>query len=136
MGVSSISALEDVYAQNWRDLPHYYEAVSGGSWPTMRGIRVRDEDKLRRSVINRILCHAALVKSEIESDFGIDFDEHFSTELARLCEMEKDGLVSMDDRHLEVTPLGRIFVRNVAMVFDEYLSRSESSPKHMYSKTL
>ena len=136
MGVSSISGLEDVYAQNWRDLPRYYDAVARGSWPTMRGIRVREEDKLRRSVINRILCHAALVKSEIESDFGVDFDEHFAPELSTLVELERDGLVSLDDRQIVVTPLGRIFVRNVAMVFDEYLNRSEATPKQMYSKTL
>ncbi len=136
MGVSSISGLEDVYAQNWRDLPRYYEAVARGRWPTMRGIRVREEDKLRRSVINRILCHAALVKSEIEGDFGVDFDEHFAAELSRLVELERDGLVLLDDRQIEVTPLGRIFVRNVAMVFDEYLNKSEATPKQMYSRTL
>ena len=136
MGVSSISGLEDVYAQNWRDLPRYYDAVTRGSLPTMRGIRVREEDKLRRSVINRILCHAALVKSEIEDDFGIDFDDHFASELARLVEMEKDGLVSLEDARIKVTQLGRIFVRNVAMVFDEYLNRSEITSKQMYSRTL
>jgi oxygen-independent coproporphyrinogen III oxidase len=136
MGVSSISALEDVYAQNWRDLPAYYKAVSEGNWPTMRGIHVSGEDKLRRSVINRILCHTALVKSEIEDEFGINFDEHFAPELNRLVEMADDGLVSLDHERLEVRPLGRIFARNVAMVFDEYLKRSEAMPKQMYSQTL
>jgi coproporphyrinogen III oxidase-like Fe-S oxidoreductase len=40
MGVSSISGIEDAYVQNWRELPHYYEAINQGSWPTMRGKRV------------------------------------------------------------------------------------------------
>src|SRR6185436_14102410 len=61
MGVSSISAVEDAYAQNWRDLARYYEAISAGRWPTMRGVRVSEEDKLRRSVINRLLCHCVVV---------------------------------------------------------------------------
>jgi len=135
MGVSSISGLEDVYAQNCRDLPSYYKSVSEGSWPTMRGIRLSGEDKLRRSVITRILCHTSLVKSEIEEDFGIDFDEHFAPELGRLVEMERDELVSLDDGRIEVKPLGRIFVRNVAMVFDEYLNR-EAGTRQMYSSTL
>lgn len=89
MGVSSISALEDVYAQNWREVPRYYEAIDSGELPTMRGMRVSDEDKLRRSLINRILCHTVVVKSEVERDFGIDFNEHFAPELVRLRELER-----------------------------------------------
>jgi oxygen-independent coproporphyrinogen III oxidase len=136
MGVSSITALEDVYAQNWRDVPRYYESIDEGRWPVMRGMRVSDEDKLRRSVINRILCHTVLVKSEVERDFGIDFDEHFAPELARLRELERDGLVRLDDGSIEVAPLGRIFIRNIAMAFDGYLNRPEAQPKQVFSKTL
>ncbi len=136
MGVSSISALADVYAQNWRDLPCYYEAIDAGRWPTMRGVRLSDEDKVRRSIINRILCHTVVVKAEIERDFGINFDEHFAAELARLGQLERDGLVSLDDRRIEAAPLGRIFIRNVAMVFDAYLNRSEANKNQVFSKTL
>jgi oxygen-independent coproporphyrinogen-3 oxidase len=136
MGVSSISGLEDVYAQNWRDLPRYYQAIAEGRWPTMRGIRVSEEDKLRRSVINRILCHAVLVKSEIERDFGINFDEHFATELTRLRQLERDGLVRLDDERIELAPLGRIFIRNVAMAFDAYLNKAEAFRTKVFSKTL
>ena len=136
MGVSAIGGLEDVYSQNCRDLNQYYEAIDSGRWPTMRGIRVTDEDKIRRSVINRILCHAVVVKSEIERDFGIDFDKHFAPELARLQELERDGLARLKDGRIEVAPLGRIFIRNVAMVFDEYLNRSDAPAKQVFSRTL
>ncbi len=135
MGVSSISGLEDAYAQNWRDLPRYYEAIAAGRLPTMRGIRVSEEDKLRRSVINRVLCHTVLVKSEIEREFNIDFDDHFAPELVRLGELERDGLVRIDGDRIEVAPLGRIFIRNVAMEFDAYLSKPEEQ-KSVFSKTL
>ena len=135
MGVSSISGLEDAYAQNCRDLAHYYEAIDADRWPTMRGMRVSDEDKLRRSVINRILCHTVVVKAEIEREFGIDFDEHFAEELVQLRVLERDGLVRLDDWRIEVAPLGRIFIRNIAMVFDAYLSTAEA-PRQTFSKTL
>ena len=135
MGVSSISGLEDAYVQNWRDLPRYYEAIAAGRWPVMRGIRVSEEDKLRRSVINRILCHSVVVKSEVEREFNISFDDHFAPELARLVELERDGLVRFDGGRIEVAPLGRIFIRNVAMVFDAYLSNS-GGQKPLFSKTL
>ena len=136
MGVSSISGLEDAYAQSWRELPKYYAAIDSGEWPTMRGMRVTEEDKLRRSVINRILCHTVLVKSEVERDFGINFDEHFAAELASLCELERDGLVRLSAKQIEVAPLGRIFIRNIAMVFDEYLKKPERGRSQAFSKTL
>lgn len=133
MGVSAISGLEDVYAQNWRDLPSYYQAIDQGRWPVMRGIRVSREDKLRRSVINRILCHTVLVKSEIEREFGIAFDKHFAGELQMLKELERDNMVRMNGDRIEIAALGRIFIRNVAMVFDAYL---DGEGKQAFSKTL
>jgi oxygen-independent coproporphyrinogen-3 oxidase len=138
MGVSAISGLEDVYAQNWRELGCYYEAIAAGRWPTMRGARVSREDKLRRAVINRILCHTVLLKSEIEREFSIGFDRHFAPELERLRELERDGLVRLDGDRIEVAPLGRIFIRNVAMVFDAYLKPevAQAGQKKAFSSTL
>ena len=136
MGVSSITGLEDVYAQNCRDLSGYYTSIEAGSWPVMRGMQISPEDKLRRSVINRILCHTVLVKSEIEEDFGIGFDEHFAAEIADLRELERDGLVQITDARIEVTPLGRILIRNVAMVFDEYLKKERGAATQVFSRTL
>ena len=101
----------------------------------MRGVRVSEEDKLRRSVINRVLCHSVLVKSEVEREFNINFDDHFAQELARLVELERDGLVQFDGDRLEVAPLGRVFIRNIAMVFDAYLS-NQKAEKPLFSKTL
>ena len=136
MGVSSISGLEDVYGQNWRDLPSYYKAIDERRWPTMRGIRLSREDKLRRTVISRILCHSVLVKSEIEREFGIAFDDYFDKELKILRELERDSLVRLNDDRIEIAPLGRIFIRNVAMVFDAYLERGVTERKRAFSRTL
>lgn len=136
LGVSSISGLEDAYAQNWRDLKQYYESIESGLWPTMRGMRVSREDKLRREVINRLLCHTVLVKSEIEREFDIDFDTHFAQEMARLRKLEQDNLVRLSDDRIEVVGVGRIFIRNVAMEFDAYLNKPEAAKKQVFSKTL
>ncbi len=136
MGVSSISSFEDAYAQNWRDLPHYYEAINDNQLPTMRGIYVTEEDKLRRSVINRILCHCKVVKREVERDFNINFDDYFTRELTQLRQLAKDGLVEIADDEITIAPLGRIFLRNVAMVFDAYLQQSELAKRKVFSRTL
>jgi oxygen-independent coproporphyrinogen-3 oxidase len=136
MGVSAISGLEDVYAQNWRDLPHYYEAIDRDIWPTMRGANVSTEDKIRRSTINRLLCHCVVVKREVERDFDIDFDDYFAAELERLPELERDGLVRLGQDRIAVAPLGRIFIRNIAMVFDSYLHTPNAQRERRFSRTL
>ncbi|MEW6125655.1 MAG: oxygen-independent coproporphyrinogen III oxidase [Acidobacteriota bacterium] len=136
MGVSSISGFADAYAQNWRDLPHYYDAINRHELPTMRGVRVTEEDKLRRSVINRILCHCKVVKSEVEGDFNIRFDDFFASELAELEALTVDNLVRLTADEIIIEPLGRIFLRNVAMVFDAYLQRAEASKRKVFSRTL
>jgi oxygen-independent coproporphyrinogen-3 oxidase len=134
MGVSAISGTEHAYAQNFRDLPQYSTAAGSGALPTMRGLRVQEDDRIRRAVINRILCHAVLDKRDVEREFGLDFDEYFAPELERLVALEADTLVRCSPARLDVTPLGRIFIRNVAMVFDRYLARPKERP--LFSKTL
>ncbi len=133
-GVSSISGVDRVYAQNFRDLKSYYAAVEERRLPTMRGIRLSDDDVIRRAVISRILCHCVLHKSEIEDEFGLRFDEYFGDELVRLAPLANDGLVALTPEAISVTSLGRIFIRNVGMVFDKYLLRPKDKP--VFSKTL
>jgi oxygen-independent coproporphyrinogen-3 oxidase len=134
MGVSAISGAERAYAQNFRDLKQYYGATEGQTLPTMRGLRVTDDDRIRRTVISRILCHCVLRKREIEVEFDLRFDDYFAPELERLRALEADGLVRQAPETVEVTPLGRIFIRNVGMVFDRYLAKPKDRP--LFSKTL
>jgi len=134
LGVSSISGVENVYAQNQRDLKQYKAAVCGGGLPVMRGIRLTADDLVRRAVISRLLCHCELRKREIDSEFGVAFDEYFGEELARLRPLEEDGLVRVTAEAISVAPLGRIFIRNVGMVFDRYLQKPKTKP--LFSKTL
>ena len=134
MGVSSISGLDRVYAQNFRDLKSYYEAIDGNSLPTMRGIRLTDDDVIRRTVISKLLCHCVLHKKEIEAEFSICFDEYFADALPRLDVLQNDGLVTLSPGTISVTQLGRIFIRNVGMVFDKYLLNPKNRP--VFSKTL
>jgi oxygen-independent coproporphyrinogen-3 oxidase len=136
MGVSAISAIGESYAQNVRDLPGYGARVSERGIATMRGYRLSSDDRLRRAVINRLLCHTVVRKSEIESEFGIRFDETFAPELERLASFVADGLVVFAPDEIRVTGPGRVFIRNVAMVFDPYLDRQKLEGQPLYSKTL
>ncbi len=134
MGVSSISGIDRVYAQNRRALPDYSAAIDRRGLPTTRGIELTGDDVLRRAVIGRLLCHCVLRKAEVEGEFGVRFDEYFAGELERLKKFEADGLVRLDPESIAVTQLGRIFIRNVGMVFDKYLQQPKTGP--VFSKTL
>ena len=136
MGVTAISAFQNAYAQNQRDLPAWQKAVADRGLATMRGYHLSDEDRLRRAVINRLLCHTVVIKEEIAREFGVDFDEYFVTELAQLAAPREDGLVLMDAKEIRATWLGRIFIRNLAMIFDPYLEKQHLNAKPLFSKTL
>lgn len=133
-GVSSISGLDGTYAQNHRDIKNYYASIEQGSVPIMRGMRLNDDDVVRRAVISRLLCHCMLVKKEIEFEFGINFDDYFKNELIRMEDLKIDGLVDLSAESISVTMLGRIFIRNVGMIFDKYLQKPKDKP--VFSKTL
>jgi oxygen-independent coproporphyrinogen-3 oxidase len=136
MGVSAISAVGGTYAQNYREVPRYTEAVDRRGIATMRGYSLSDDDRLRRAVITRLLCHAVIRKGEIAREFGIDFDDTFAAELARLQPFVDDRLVALTGDEIRVTFLGRIFIRNVAMIFDPYLEKQRLAEQPLFSKTL
>jgi oxygen-independent coproporphyrinogen III oxidase len=136
MGVSAISSVGDAYAQNRREVPAYQTAVTERGIATMRGYKLSADDLLRRAVIGRLLCHTVILKREVESEFSISFDRYFAAELARLAEPSADGLVTLDQDEIRVTSLGRIFIRNVAMVFDRYIEEQKMDQKPLFSKTL
>ena len=73
-------------------------------------------------------------KREIKQEFGLQFDEYLADDIARLKSMADDGLVVISPDCIFVTALGRIFIRNVGVVFDTYLRTPESTP--LFSKTL
>ncbi|MBI2964230.1 MAG: oxygen-independent coproporphyrinogen III oxidase [Deltaproteobacteria bacterium] len=135
LGVSAISGIGRVYAQNFRDLPSYARRIGGGDLATMRGIRLTEDDVLRREVIVRVLCHGRLRTQEIESEFGIDFEDYFAAERSRIEDLERDGLIELRAGEISVTLLGRIFLRVVGMVFDAYLQRGEGD-RPVFSKTV
>lgn len=136
MGVSAISSIGRAYAQNSREIPAYQTAVKDRGIATMRGYRLSDDDEVRRAVIGRLLCHTVIFKREIEREFGIEFDEYFAGELDRLTEPRDEGLVVLGADEIRVTPLGRIFIRNVAMTFDRYLHEQQMDKRPLFSKTL
>jgi oxygen-independent coproporphyrinogen-3 oxidase len=124
-GVSSIGEVGGGYAQNLKTVAEYGAAIQDDRFAVCRGLVISDEDALRRDVILRLMCQFRLDKRDVERQYGIeDFDRRFAAELAQLAPMAGDGLVEIDRDRIEVTPLGRLLVRNIAMSFDAYLGKS------------
>ena len=121
-GMSSISQIPEAYWQNEKELPKWQEAVDAGRVPLQRAYFVTDEDKIRRETIMRVMCDLSLDYAAMSQQLGINFAEHFAGELAALAPFEADGLVKRTPSGLEVTDTGRLFIRNIAMCFDNTLA--------------
>jgi oxygen-independent coproporphyrinogen-3 oxidase len=128
-GMSAISQIPDAYWQNEKELPKYYGALDAGRSPLARGYVVSDEDKARRDTIMRIMCDLALDYAAMSRRLGFNFTTHFERELDSLSAFEADGLVQRTPSGLTVTDTGRLFIRNIAMCFDNTLAPA-SERKH------
>lgn len=127
LGVSAIGKVGDCYAQNQKDIPSWQKEVSKGRLPIWRGVCLTTEDRLRRGIIESIMCHGEVHFDRFEANFGIDFNDHFALELCNLRQLEKDGLLKMTETGFRATPEGRLLLRAIAMNFDEYLHTKQSN---------
>lgn len=137
VGVSSISMIDNVYVQNARELNRYQQKMDMGLLPVTKGFTLNQEDILRRFVINRLICNGELSFTEIYRRFDIVAQQHFQNELLRLQPMVQDDLIRIDSNGIEVLNKGRLLIRRVCMVFDEYLEAAGKNIHPMrYSKII
>ncbi|MDH0866309.1 oxygen-independent coproporphyrinogen III oxidase [Mitsuaria sp. GD03876] len=127
LGVSAISKVGSSFAQNVKTLPEYYAALREGRLPIERGLSLDQDDLVRRDAIMALMCQGRLAFDPIERSHGIVMTDYFAPELARLRRLEADGLVTLEPRAVQVTPMGWFFVRAVAMVFDRYLKATPAA---------
>ncbi|GGK83150.1 oxygen-independent coproporphyrinogen III oxidase [Amphritea balenae] len=125
MGVSAISQIGDVYYQNEHDIAAYTVAVEERDDAIKRGVTLTRDDSIRRAVITQLICQFELTMSDIEERFDICFAEYFAEELEDLQRFTEDGLIILDDKHIEVTPAGRLLIRRICMSFDAYIPKQQ-----------
>lgn len=143
-GTTGISDSGGAYWQNHVDIEAWTAAIERGELPVARGVVLDADDAIRRTVINRLMCDGAIdladVDTACQAEGGRDAGAYFATELDELCQEGYADLVRVDRlrRRVEATPLGRLLIRNVAMVFDRYLREAESTagPRPRFSATL
>ena len=136
LGVSSVGQVGGNYFQNEKNLSRYFAGLENDEFAVERGWISSQDDRLRRSVIHQILCDLRIDFTQFVQSHGVSFAEYFAAEHRRLRQLESDGLVELLHERLQVTPLGRFFLRNVAMPFDAYLDRNSGSASQLYSQTV
>lgn len=138
LGTSAISDIGGGYAQSHRRMASYLAAVASGELPTERGIELSTDDEVRRHVITELMCNGRLLAHEITDRFGILVEDHFADELAEMNApggLVEAGFVVINGNDIEATPVGRMFIRNVAMVFDTRL-KARATEDQMFSRTV
>ena len=124
-GLTAIADVQGRYAQSVPQLAKYYRHLDEGQLPTVRGITLTDDDRRRRAVINQLMCNFWV-------DLGEDADTYFGPELEALRTDAFADLCTVQGSEIELTTLGQIFVRNVAMVLDARLKERQ----HQFSRTV
>jgi oxygen-independent coproporphyrinogen-3 oxidase len=132
-GMSAVSQIPEAYWQNEKELPKYQTAVDADKVPLHKAYFVSEEDKIRRETIMRTMCDLSLDFGAMSQKLGINFEQHFASELSSLAPFEADGLVCRTATGLEVTDAGRLFIRNIAMCFDNTLAPAS---ERRHSKTI
>ena len=131
-GVSSIGQVGPTYEQNEKAIATYESCIREGRLATQRGIRLSLDDLVRRDAIMRLLCHFSLDGESLAHLHGIGMDHPVFAAWEKLAPFEEDGLIERKGWALQITPRGRLLVRNICMIFDAYLS----SDKTQFSRTV
>ncbi|MBD3333389.1 oxygen-independent coproporphyrinogen III oxidase [candidate division GN15 bacterium] len=134
IGMSAIGYIDNTFVQNASSLEAYQSAIETEGLAVYRGLKLSRDDVVRRYVISELMCNFAMVYDQLESRLDVNYEDYFASEDERLEPFIEDGLLRRDAEGLKVTPIGRTFVRNIAMAFDAYLK--DPSRGGTFSRTI
>lgn len=112
-GLTSIGYVENAYFQNLKDLEEYQTAVQESRLPIAKGYVLNEDDLLRQKIIHSLMCHF-----EVDRKFGA---------LGSMDDLIQEGLMEEGGEKFVATPLGRLFIRNIAASFDAHLNKGQFS---------
>lgn len=120
VGTSAISSTRTMLWQNHVDLPAWERAIDAGQLPVQRGVSLDADDRIRRALIERLMCDGNVDLAAVGREHDIDAARYFAAELAGLSSLGDLASYSTSTNLLSTTNLGRLLVRNVCMLFDRY----------------
>jgi oxygen-independent coproporphyrinogen III oxidase len=118
-GASAIGNLPQGYVQNEVPLAAYGRAIAAGRLATVRGFQLSADDRLRRDIIERLMCGLEVDLEATVAAHGAN--QSFAAEMSRLDDMAANGAVEIAGSRVRVSERGRPWMRTVASVFDRYL---------------
>lgn len=111
LGVSSISDCGTAFAQNPKTVESYLTAINANVLAVEKGHLLSETDLNISQHILNIMC-------KNETSFNTEIPEIIQQ---RLLPLIKDQLISINQHTVTVSPLGKSFLRNICMAFDERL---------------
>lgn len=127
-GVTGISQLDDIYAQNGRDIQEYISTINEGKLYTARGYRLSAQEKIVREVIEALMCNYQLHWPDLAERLGLTVEEvreacHYDE--GQMREMATDGILTLDGEYLYINTDGRPLVRCVAAALDPLMVNTD-----------
>lgn len=122
-GITSIGSVGDSYSQNKRTLEEYATSINNNELPVFRGITLDEDDKIRRKVITKLICHFSLDIVAIEKELNISFADYFADVYPKLAQFSVDNLLKYDAKSIKVLPAGHLLIRTICMAFDRYIQQ-------------
>ncbi len=126
-GASSISEFNELFVQNIT-LPEDYNAqIEMGNWAIAKGYSHSDDDLMRKILINDLMCNLLIRVPPEASLMPKDLIDPLKETIESLWPFESEGLITASaNGEYAVTDIGRLFLRNLAMPFDQYLPKQST----------
>ncbi|MDQ3364101.1 MAG: oxygen-independent coproporphyrinogen III oxidase [Myxococcota bacterium] len=134
LGTSAISSTPRIHWQNVAELGAWEAAIAAGELPVHRGFELDDDDRARAALIGRLMCEGDVDLAQLGREFTLEPEAYFAPELARLTAVSELARYDTTTRTVRTTPLGRLLVRNVCMLFDRYHHDQQQQPR--FSSTI
>ncbi|CAH0218532.1 oxygen-independent coproporphyrinogen III oxidase [Roseomonas sp. CECT 9278] len=115
LGASAIGAMPGGYAQNEAEERRWLAAIEAGRLPVARGLALSADDRIRGSLIERVMCDGAIATAAIPAEVMADA-------APRIGALVAQGLVAQEGGRIAMTQAGRPFLRHLAACFDAYLA--------------
>ncbi|MBP2234934.1 oxygen-independent coproporphyrinogen-3 oxidase [Sinorhizobium kostiense] len=123
LGASAIGRMRDGYVQNEVPPGLYAQRIASGRLATVKGYRLTAEDRLRASIIERLMCDFAVDVPALASAHGFD-PQMLLRGNAKLAMLENDGILENADGIITLREGGRFLIRAAAAAFDAYIDQS------------
>ncbi len=125
LGTSAIGTMPQGYVQNASSTVAYRNAIQSGHLATVRGRTLTDEDRLRRDIIEQLMCNLEVDLAGTAAARNRSLDD-FATELSEIDTLAKHGLVVRHDGTITVAEDARPLLRTICAVFDAYSPNQEA----------